>query len=150
VQASGLAFMFIPINVAAFAFVPKNRTNNATGLINLGRNTGASVGIALVTTILARRQQFHQGNLTSHLSAVNGNVQQSLDGISQNMVQHGVSSADATLKAQGTLAGMVQQQASMLSFADAFWLLGMIALIVAPFVLLIKANKPGKGPVSVH
>src|SRR2546422_3156659 len=54
-QSFGLAFLFIPINVAAFAYVPKEKTNMGTGIINLARNIGASVGIATVTTMLDRR-----------------------------------------------------------------------------------------------
>jgi len=60
VQMMGIAFLFVPINTAAFAFVPKEKVNNCTGLINLARNIGGSAGIATATTILARRQQFHQ------------------------------------------------------------------------------------------
>ena len=149
-QASGLAFMFIPINVAAFAYIPKNRINNATGLINLGRNTGASVGIALATTLLARREQIHHSNLVSHLTPLDGRYQQTLDGIARNLVQHGATAADAATQAPVVIAGMVQQQAAMLSFADAFWILGVICFIVAPFVLLIKKNQPQKSPMSVH
>jgi len=149
-QASGLAFMFIPINVAAFAYIPKNRTNNATGLINLGRNTGASVGIALATTLLARREQLHQNTLVSHLTPLDGRYQQTLDGIAQNLMQHGATAPDTAAQAPMMLSRMVQQQAAMLSFADAFWLLGVICFVVAPFVLLIRKNQPQKDPVSVH
>ena len=60
VQSLGLAFLFVPISAAAFAFIPKERTNYATGLFNLARNIGGSSGIATVTTLLARRAQFHQ------------------------------------------------------------------------------------------
>jgi DHA2 family multidrug resistance protein len=60
VQSSGLAFLFVPISTVAFAFIPKERTNYATGLFNLARNVGGSAGIATVTTLLARRAQFHQ------------------------------------------------------------------------------------------
>src|SRR5215831_14228119 len=62
-QSFGLAFLFIPINVAAFAYVPKEKTNMGTGIINLARNIGASVGIATVTTLLERRTQYHQWQL---------------------------------------------------------------------------------------
>src|SRR5260370_40006236 len=65
-QSFGLAFLFIPINVAAFAYVPKEKTNMGTGIINLARNVGASVGIATVTTMLDRRAQFHQSRLMEH------------------------------------------------------------------------------------
>src|ERR1700730_18516126 len=59
-QGLGLAFLFIPINVSAFAYVPRELTNMGTGIINLARNIGASVGIATVTTMLERRTQAHQ------------------------------------------------------------------------------------------
>ena len=62
-QSFGLAFLFIPINVSAFAYVPREKTNMGTGIINLARNIGASVGIATVTTLLERRTQFHMAQL---------------------------------------------------------------------------------------
>ncbi len=61
-QSFGLAFLFIPINVAAFAYVPRDKTNMGTGIINLARNIGASVGIATVTTMLQRRGNFTRRN----------------------------------------------------------------------------------------
>src|SRR5437899_2132197 len=67
-QSFGLAFLFIPINVAAFAYVPREKSNMGTGIINLARNVGASVGIATVTTMLDRRAQFHQARLMEHVN----------------------------------------------------------------------------------
>ncbi len=67
-QSFGLAFLFIPINVAAFAYVPREKTNMGTGIINLARNIGASVGIATVTTMLQRRSQAHQSRLMEHVN----------------------------------------------------------------------------------
>src|SRR5437879_3737512 len=69
-QSFGLAFLFIPINVAAFAYVAKEKTNMGTGIINLARNVGASVGIATVTTMLQRRSQFHQSQLMEHVNTL--------------------------------------------------------------------------------
>ena len=64
----GMAFLFIPINVTAFYFIPKEKMNNATGIINLARNIGGSVGIANVATLLSRRAQVHQAMLVAHLT----------------------------------------------------------------------------------
>jgi hypothetical protein len=66
-----LAFLFLPINLTAVAFVPKERMNNATGMSNLARNIGGSVGISLVTTLQARRMHRHQVRLIENLSPVN-------------------------------------------------------------------------------
>jgi DHA2 family multidrug resistance protein len=149
-QAFGLALLFVPINVAAFSFVPKNKTNNATGLINLGRNIGASVGIALATTIVARRQQVHQQTLVSHLTPFDSAYRDMLNSSTQLLIQNGRSAAEAAAQAPGMLARLVQQQAGMLSFADAFFILGMVSLLVVPAVMLMKKTKPHKGPMSAH
>src|SRR6202158_4314578 len=70
-QSFGLAFLFIPINVSAFAYVPKEKSNMGTGIINLARNIGASVGIATVTTMLDRRTQYHQSRLMESVNSLN-------------------------------------------------------------------------------
>jgi DHA2 family multidrug resistance protein len=82
-QAVGLAFLFVPINTAAFAFVPRNKNNAASGLINLARNVGGSVGISLVTTILSRRTQFHQSRLIENASALNPQFSKAIHGFGQ-------------------------------------------------------------------
>jgi len=75
-QSFGLAFLFIPINVAAFAYVPKEKTNMGTGIINLARNVGASVGIATVTTLLERRTQYHMAQLGEKVERLQPGVPQ--------------------------------------------------------------------------
>ena len=70
-QAAGMAFLFVPINTAAYAFLPRDKNNAASGLMNLARNIGGSVGISLVTTMLDRRTQVHLNDLSHHLSASN-------------------------------------------------------------------------------
>src|SRR5271163_578947 len=75
-QAVGMAFLFVPINTAAYAFLPRDKNNAASGLMNLARNIGGSVGISVVTTMLDRRTQFHMTSLASHLSLTNPALQQ--------------------------------------------------------------------------
>ena len=150
VQSIGLAFMFIPINVTAFAFVPKEKTNYATGLVNLARNIGGSSGIALATTMLSRRSQFHQQNLVSHLTPLDPNYQAALQGLSQTLAAGGADAAQAANQAQAVLYGMVQQQAMMKAFVDVFWLLAIIFLAVVPLVFLMKKVEPHKGAVFVE
>src|SRR5246127_5681778 len=80
-QSFGLAFLFIPINVAAFAYVPREKTNMGTGIINLARNVGASVGIATVTTMLDRRSQFHMARLTERANELSAAYHNTLHGL---------------------------------------------------------------------
>jgi len=150
VQSVGLAFLFIPINVTAFAFVPKEKMNYATGLVNLARNIGGSSGIALSTTLLTRRSQFHQHNLVSHLTPLDANYQAAMQGLSQTFVQRGADSVQAANQAQGALYGLLQQQATMRAFVDVFWVLGVVFLCVIPLVFLMRKVQPHKAPLMVE
>jgi DHA2 family multidrug resistance protein len=149
-QSLGMAFLFIPINVAAFAFVPKEKTNMGTGIINLARNIGASIGIATVTTMLARRAQFHQLNLASHIDASNPAYRTMIASTAARLASLGSDPAQAQKQAQGLLYGIVQRQAAMLSFVDCFWLLGVIFLLMIPALFFMKKARPPAGPIAVH
>ena len=94
-QAVGMAFLFVPINTAAYAFLPRDKNNAASGLMNLARNIGGSVGISLVTTLLDRRRQVHMTDLSSHLSPSNPALQSMIRGASGAMQAHGASPAGA-------------------------------------------------------
>jgi DHA2 family multidrug resistance protein len=148
-QAIGLAFLFVPINTAAYGFIPKGKNNAASGLINLSRNIGGSVGISFVTTMLARRAQVHQTNLVEHVNSGNGRLQATLHAATNTLIGHGSSAHEATRQAYGLVAARVDQQATMLAYIDNFWMLGAIVLIMIPFVFLMKKLKPG-GPIAVH
>lgn len=147
-QSAGLAFLFVPINTMAFAFISKERTNYATGLINLARNVGGSAGIALVTTLLARRTQFHQHNLVSHLTPLDAGYREMIQGTAAMLTGKGASPADALHQAHGLLYGMVQRQASMQAFVDSFWAMGVIFLAVIPLMFFMKKTLPHKKPAA--
>ncbi len=138
VQSAGLAFLFVPMNTLAFAFVPKEKTNYATGIINLARNIGGSSGIAMATTMLARRSQFHQQILVSHLTPLDRMYNSALHGTANALVQKGIDPVTALHKAQAMMYGMVVQQATMQAFVDDFWLLGVTFLAVAPLIFLMR------------
>jgi DHA2 family multidrug resistance protein len=144
-QSLGLAFLFIPINVSAFAYVPKELTNMGTGIINLARNVGASVGIATVTTLLERRTQAHTARLIEHVNPFSQAYQKMIAGFTALFSSGGSSGPGAAAKATGAVYGVVQRQAAMLAFLDNFKMLGVVFLIVLPIMLMLK--KP-KGAVS--
>jgi MFS transporter, DHA2 family, multidrug resistance protein len=148
-QAVGMAFLFVPINTAAYAFLPREKNNAASGLMNLGRNIGGSVGISLVTTMLDRRTQLHLTNLASHLSMTNPALLAMLRGASGAMRAHGSSAAGATQQAYAMVQGVVERQATMLAYLDCFWFLGVAILLMIPTVFLMKKSKPGGG-MAVH
>jgi MFS transporter, DHA2 family, multidrug resistance protein len=149
IQAAGLAFLFVPINTSAYAYLPREKNNAASGLMNLARNIGGSVGISVVTTMLARRAQHHQVNLAGHLSPGNPHFQSMLQGMTHTLQARGFSPADAMHKAYGLLQGTLFRQANMLAYIDCFWLLGVATLGMIPLVFLMKKTRPGGG-VAVH
>ena len=148
-QAAGMAFLFVPINTAAYAFLPREKNNAASGLMNLARNIGGSVGISLVTTMLDRRSQVHFNDLSRNLSAANPAFRSMLQGATQAMRAHGSSAAFATRQAYALIEGTVQRQATMLAYIDDFRLLGIAILLMVPLVFLMKKGRPGGG-IAVH
>jgi MFS transporter, DHA2 family, multidrug resistance protein len=149
-QSLGLAFLFVPINTVAFSFIAREKTGYATGLINLARNMGGSSGIAICTTLIARREQFHQQRLIENLSPLNLPYQSALAGIKQMLITKGADPAQAAAQAQGMLYNSMQQQAAMLSFNEVFWALGVLFLAVIPLMLLMKKTGPVKGAIAME
>jgi DHA2 family multidrug resistance protein len=142
-QAAGLAFLFVPINTAAYRFVPREKNNAASGLINLARNVGGSVGISLVTTILSRRSQYHQARLTEQTAAWNPAFNQALSSATHAI---GVTGDAATPYA--LLLRNLQRQAETLSYIDCFWILGVVFGILTPLVFFMRKASPGKAAAA--
>jgi DHA2 family multidrug resistance protein len=147
IQGGGMAFLWVPINTVAYSYLPREKNNAASGLINLARNVGASMGISYVTTMLDRRAQFHQSRLAAHLDAANPRLQQMLHGATGALQAR--SGARALQQAYALLQFNVQRQASMLSYIDNFYVLAVVSLCLIPLVLLVK--KPRRaGAIAVH
>jgi DHA2 family multidrug resistance protein len=149
-QTFGLAFLFIPINVSAFAYVPKEKSNMGTGIINLARNMGASVGIATVTMMLERRSQFHQSRLMEHVNNFNAAYHNMLNGTQAKLIAAGSTAAHANAQAHGMIYGTIQRQAAMLAFIDNFKMLGVVFFAVIPILVMMRKPKRTAGSVPVH
>jgi DHA2 family multidrug resistance protein len=146
-QAAGFAFLFVPINTAAYAFVPPQKNNAASGLINLARNIGGSVGISLVTTILDRRAQFHQVRLSENTTPLNPRFGQALNSAQNVFTRHG--NGPGGNGPYALLMQMLQRQAETLSYVDCFWLLGVAFACMIPLIFLMRKQKPGR-PAAAH
>jgi DHA2 family multidrug resistance protein len=152
-QAVGLAFLFVPINTAAYSSLPREKNNAASGLMNLARNIGGSVGISFVTTGLARRAQFHQVRLMEKLNAGNPVFRSRLNGMTGNFLSGGGGAGSgpgsAMQHAYATLQANVISESTMLAYIDNFWILGIVIACLIPFVFLIKKPKHG-GEIVAH
>jgi DHA2 family multidrug resistance protein len=124
--------------------IPKEETPYATSLYSVMRNIGSSMGISFVTTLLARRSQFHQGSLAGNLSLSNPQLQQAQNQAGAMFAQHGSDTVTSTHQALGFLYGSLQQQATLLSYIDVFRVMAWLFLLTAPLVLLMR--KPKRDP----
>lgn len=138
IQASGLAFLFVPITSGAYVGLPREKNNTAAALINLSRNLGGSVGIALLTTRLARLAQEHRTGLVEHISQASEAYRARVDMLQSAIIAHGGSAAEALQKAQAVIAEEVQRQAELLAFADNFRALAILFFCLTPLVLLMR------------
>ncbi len=146
IQALGLGFLFIPINTAAFTGIPMIKSSSASALINLSRNLGGSFGIALAASYLVEQQQRHQAYLVAHVDTSSGLGAAELAGLTAHFVASGHSALQAGQLAMGTLYGMVQQQASMLAFVDAFRLLALMFFLLLPACLFLRRPARDQAP----
>ncbi len=146
----GMGFLFIPLNTLAMSRISREEMGNATGLFNLLRNLGGSFGVAFVTTLLARRAQFHQEHLAAHLSPLDRNLQLAFPQLSQTLQERGL---DPGLLQQGTLGSIYNQllqQASMLSFNDVFFVLSILMILILPLVFIMRPGPGGETPGRIH
>jgi DHA2 family multidrug resistance protein len=152
-QAAGFACLFMPINIAAYASLPREKNNAASGLMNLARNIGGSFGISFVTTGLSRRAQVHQVRLVEKLNAANPQFQSALHGMTRTFSGGGAGPGSGGTSAQQHAYALMQanviQQSTMLAYIDNFWILGVLVFCLIPCAFLIKKSKPG-GEIVAH
>jgi DHA2 family multidrug resistance protein len=141
IQGAAMACIFVPLSAAAMSHITRERMGNATSIFNLMRNIGGSVGIAVMTTLLARRQQFHQSRLVEHLRPGQPHVWAELHQFTRFFQLKGSGPATASRQAYAALFLQVQQQAAMLSFVEAFKIMGLVFLLMVPLVFLLKDPK---------
>jgi DHA2 family multidrug resistance protein len=114
------------------------------------RNLGGSFGISLATTLLARRQQYHQSMLIEHVGPYNSQYGDVIQKMQQAFLAQSASAADALHQAQALLYARVQQQAAALSFIDGFWALAVLFIAMVPLVLLMHKPDHGAAPPPAH
>ncbi|HVO19671.1 MAG TPA: DHA2 family efflux MFS transporter permease subunit [Anaeromyxobacter sp.] len=148
-QASGLAFLFVPINTIVYQGIPPQRNNAVSGVVNLARNLGGDVGIAFITTLVARRSQFHQARLVEGLDPGNPVLRARLASTAAVLQRAGASSVDALRRTYLSLSHQLAQQAQTLAYLDALYLLGCFTLVMVPLVLLTRRAQPGAA-AAVH
>ena len=146
----GMGFLFVPLTTMTMSGVRKEGMGNATAIFNLLRNLGGSFGVAFVTTMLARRAQFHQARLVDHFTPFSRNLQQVLPQLSEILRERGFTSPLPDQGSLGVIYNQLLQQASMFSFNDVFYLLSLMMMLVLLLVPLMKKGGEGGSVSGMH
>jgi MFS transporter, DHA2 family, multidrug resistance protein len=138
IQGISMSLMFIPMTTISMNSIPKEEMGNATSIFNLMRNIGGSIGIATAATMLERNRQMHTNILGTHITPFGPQSQQLLDQARAAMMANGADPVTAAQRAQALVFGIVQRQATMLSFLDVLRFFGGMFLLILPLILLTK------------
>jgi MFS transporter, DHA2 family, multidrug resistance protein len=148
VMGFGMGMVFVPLTSLAFSTIKKEEMGNATSIFSLIRNIAGSFGIAIITTLLARRAQFHQFRLTEQLNPFDPRYQL---GVSKAMSVLSYKTGTATVSgANGVIYQQLIKQATLFSFTDVFYLSTLLMLCVVPVVFLLKRAKNSDIVIAVH
>jgi DHA2 family multidrug resistance protein len=149
-QVIGLGFLFVPITLAAYVGISPDKNNAVAGIVNFMRNMGSSVGTSLVTTLIARRAQFHQLRLVQNARPDNPNFQNAINGLTQHLAQSGLSPHEARMGAFARIYVGLQAQAASLAYIDTFMVLAWFSAVMFFLSFALKKNDPGGGHVVVE
>ena len=144
ISGFAMGFIFVPLTTMAMGTLPNEQMGNASGVFNLMRNTGGSLGIAAMTTMLSRGSQIHQAALVHNINPYDPEVQQRVQQLS-----HALPGGD-NQQAYGVIYGMVARQSMLLSYIDNFRMLAFLCVLCLPAVFLFKRVRAKKGPVAMH
>ena len=144
-QVFGLGFLFVPINLASYVGMPAEKSGSVAGLINFMRNIGSSIGTSMVTTLIARRAQFHQVYLVAHTTSAQAPFTQAAQSLAVRLTGLGLDASRAASQAYARLYGALIGQATTLAYIDTFWVLCIGAGIMFLVSFALRRNQPGAG-----
>ncbi len=149
VQGIGLAFLFVPFNTAAFGFIPKRNLSDASGIINLARNVGGSIGISCAVAFVKSSSQVHQTYLVANVNPMNQTYLNGIAGLKAAMIHAGASVSSALHEAQAIMYNSVRQHATMMAYVSAFEFLAALFLLVIPVALLLRTPRFHEEPLPM-
>jgi DHA2 family multidrug resistance protein len=149
ISGFAMGFVFVPLTTLSMSTLPNEQIGNASGIFNLMRNAGGSVGIAFMTTLLARNQQVHQTVLTSNVNEYSPAFQQTYSQLYAGYLAQ-FDPVTASQAAYAAIYGMVVKQAAVLAYIDDFRILAILCILCVPAGFLFKAVKHAKVIEGAH
>jgi len=144
-----VGFLFVPLTAVGYVGLPKEKSNAAAGLMNFMRNIGQSVGTSAVTTLIARRSQYHQSVLAEYTRSPR--FEAAVAGLAHRLAHVGLSVQYAQQQALARMYAMLLEQAQAISYVEVYWLLAMVSVLMFFLSFLLAKNEPGaSGQVAMH
>jgi DHA2 family multidrug resistance protein len=149
IRGSGQMLVFMPLNQASMAAVSREESGDAAGIYNMARNLGGSIGLAIIGTVIDRRETFHTAMIRESLSANSTLGQDRLAASAAGWLARTGDLAYAQMRALGQLAAQIRQQAMVMTYSEVFYLLAVALVLCVPLALLLKTPRyhapPGAG-----
>jgi DHA2 family multidrug resistance protein len=149
VRAMGQPLIFVPLSSIATADIEKEQAGSASGLFNMMRNLGGSMGIAAIGTLVTRREQFHSNRLGEAVSLYNPKTQQRIDQLTQFFVSRGADLSTARNQAIAATGNIVRREAYVMAYNDCFYFIG-IALLLSGIAIIFFKKVKATGGAAAH
>ncbi len=150
IRGFGLVLVFLPLTIAAVGDCPPEDIQTASSLLSLVRTLGGGVGIAMLATVLTRREDFHRAILVEKITPYGTEAMNYLAQVTQMFQQQGWAPPDAHMRALTMLTSQVDRQAASLSFADIAWTLAIFTALTLPGCLLLTSGRRKTAAVEMH
>lgn len=150
IQGLGMSCFFVPLTTLTMSEIPQEQIGNTTGIFSLLRNLGGSIGVAMATTLLSQRAQFHQFRMTEHLDFFDPNIRYAVATYSQFLVGRGIAPALGQSVTMGGLYGQVVRQSMMLAFNDTFRFMFYATICILPLIFLFRSVNPRGGAMTAE
>jgi DHA2 family multidrug resistance protein len=148
VRALGQPLMIVPLNSIATGNIEREQAGSASGLYNMMRNMGGSIGIAILSTLITRREQFHSNRIGEAVSLYSPETQQRIDQLTQNFISRGTDPATAHNQALAQISQLVRREAYVMAYNDGFYFVGIALLVSGLALLFTKKIKSGAGAAA--
>jgi MFS transporter, DHA2 family, multidrug resistance protein len=150
VRGVAMVLMYMPLTMATLGNCPTHEVADASGFFNLARQLGGSIGVAAITTLLDRRNEFHRAVLIEKVNPFNPAAVDTLQAFAGIFQQRGASLHEAQTGARMLAHSNVLTQASVMSFEDISWLVGMLLCLSLPLLLLLDSGRKNKEVIIAH
>jgi DHA2 family multidrug resistance protein len=141
VRGAGQMLAMMPLNQASMAAVSREESGDAAGIYNMARNLGGSIGLAIIGTVIDRRNTFHVAAIRETLTANSVLGQERMAANAASWLDRTGDLAYSQMRALGQLASQIRQQAMVMTFSEVFYVLGIALLCCIPLALLLRTPR---------